>query len=81
MMEKVISLKNLHEDARLQSSLMSNDGHELQLTSNTEQSLSRGTKTSLLIGIHFPLITNTFHSVNIYLKKIVQCHVKSMQER
>ena len=77
-MEKVISLKNLHEDARLQSSLMSNDGHELQLTSNTEQSLSRGTKTSLLIGIHFPLITNTFH---ISLKKIMQCHVKLVQER
>ena len=75
-MEKVISLKNLHEDARLQSSLMSNDGHELQLTSNTEQSLSRG--TSLLIGIHFPLITNTFH---ISLKKIMQCHVKLVQER
>ena len=34
-MEKVISLKNLHEDARLQSSLMSKYGHELQLTSNT----------------------------------------------
>ena len=79
MMEKVVFSKNLHEDTRLQSSLISNDGHELKLTSNTEQSLGRG--TSLLIGIHFPLMTNTFHSVNISLKKIMQCHVKLVQER
>ena len=41
MMEKVISLKNLHEDARLQSSLMSNDGHELQLTPNSANTVSK----------------------------------------